>query len=162
MSGKGCNHSTVGAFCVAFKVSGLLFFSLTGKLNQNQDTYSYESPVEPHNLTFTIKKKKKKSSAVPTCEQQPAMEYTSVAPVSTEVPPQLSAGQTHSPTTGGRRMRLSWHPSSAPAISHAWPPRRFHPLSAPGRLRKTCSRLAGERVVKANICEKNNSKKTQI
>lgn len=59
MSGKGCNHSTVGAFCVAFKVSGLFFFSLTGKLNQNQDTYSYESPVEPHNLTFTIKKKKK-------------------------------------------------------------------------------------------------------
>lgn len=57
LSGKGCNHSTVGTFCVAFKVSGLLFFSLTGELNQNQDTYSYESPVEPHNLTFTIKKK---------------------------------------------------------------------------------------------------------
>lgn len=92
-------------------------------------------------------------------KQRPAMEYKSVASVSTSVPSQFSAGQTHSPTTGRQHTHLSWHQSLVPAFLHAWPPHPFHPWSAPGRLSKMCSRLAGEQVVKAHICKKNDNRK---
>lgn len=71
----------------------------------------------------------------------------------------LSAGQKQSPTTSRWRLNLSWHRFLVPAFSHAWPPHRSHPWSAPGRLSKMCSHLIWKQVVKRNIWKNENKKK---